>query len=300
MRFVRCASLTAVLPGLMFAPCAGAHISLDQPKGRYWSDSRMQTDQGRQKHGPCGVSGDQRSTDSALVTTYHPGQSIVVRWTETVSHQGHFRIAFLADGQDFPLPTGIQASPVAPVLVDGIADPSGGPSEFSAEVTLPSVECSNCTLQLIQVMSTSPPYGPSDFYFQCADLILANGGGGSRGTGGASGGSARAIGSGGTTAGALGSGGAIVWSGGTAAGSGGGAGTPVRGGSTAVSAAGSTSGGSPAVAARGVDLVEKDAGCAVHRSPAGVAATGLWSCLVVMVWTASRRKRALREPHESA
>jgi len=44
------------------------------------------------------------------------------------------------------------------------------------QVKLPDVECTACTLQLIQVMTDKPPFdGGDDFYFQCADLRLVRG-----------------------------------------------------------------------------------------------------------------------------
>ncbi|MCA9560948.1 MAG: hypothetical protein KC583_20510, partial [Myxococcales bacterium] len=41
-------------------------------------------------------------------------------------------------------------------------------------VTLPDVECDNCTLQVIQVMFDKPPQTSpgNDLYYQCADLVL--------------------------------------------------------------------------------------------------------------------------------
>ena len=54
--------------------------------------------------------------------------------------------------------------------MDGIADGTN-----SVMVTLPDIECSNCTLQAIQVMYDKPPYviPGTDIYYQCADLVLA-------------------------------------------------------------------------------------------------------------------------------
>jgi hypothetical protein len=318
-------SLVALAPTFL-AVHAHAHISLDEPKGRYWSDQEMETDQAKQKQGPCGVSGDRRTTNSALVTTYRPGQTITVRWTETVPHEGHFRIAFLQDGQNFPVPTGIQMPPVAPVLVDGIPDPSGGKSDWSAEITLPNVECTNCTLQLMQVMSTSPPYQANDFYFQCADLILANGGAGSGGSGGTSGGSGGSAGKGptGGTTGAAGSssGGAAGMAGGVAGamstgGSGGSAGASTAAGAPAMPTGGTTStsggvagaavAGAPPVVAGAAGTVasagatssagtnsgtgmEEESGCALPAAPSGSSHAGLWSA-AALAWAVARRRR---------
>ena len=53
-------------------------------------------------------------------------------------------------------------------MVEPIADKSGG--HYSQSITLPTTPCENCTLQLIQVMTTSVPY--NSFYFQCADIRI--------------------------------------------------------------------------------------------------------------------------------
>lgn len=147
---------------------ASAHIGMLSPAPRS-SD---------QKAGPCGRAGSSRGSN---VTVFAPGQTITVTWDEQIDHPGHYRISFDADGED------AFVDPASPderntndaVLLDGIADRSGG-GEYSAEVTLPSVECERCTLQLIQVMTDKPPYAPgtNDIYYQCADVALRTGGGG--------------------------------------------------------------------------------------------------------------------------
>ncbi len=78
------------------------------------------------------------------------------------------------DGDDdFVDPAGYDDFYTAPgVLVDPIEDKPSGIYEY--EFTLPDVECDNCTLQVIQVMTDKPPWGPEggDIYYQCADLAL--------------------------------------------------------------------------------------------------------------------------------
>lgn len=153
------------------APSALAHINLDSPADR---------DCTGEKTGPCGSGCAPPRTN---VTALEPGSTITVRWTETINHPGHYRISFDDDGDDaFQDPTSyddIQESPTLPVLLDGIEDKSGG--QYEAQVTLPDVECENCTLQLIQVMTDKPPFGSgggNDVYYRCADLTLRRGAGG--------------------------------------------------------------------------------------------------------------------------
>lgn len=144
----------ALLPGSV----ARAHIALIAPAPRT----------SLQKDGPCGQTGGVRG---ATVGVFEPGQTITVRWTETVDHTSHYRIAFDVDGDDdFVPPTDRDdLYNSSTVLVDAIPDGSGG--TYAQTVTLPNIECERCTLQLIQVM-----YGSGN-YFQCADIAIRRAGG---------------------------------------------------------------------------------------------------------------------------
>jgi len=64
------------------------------------------------------------------------------------------------------------------VLLDGIADKGRGESDYVVTVTLPNMTCDNCTLQVIQVMTDKEPFTTpgDDIYYQCADLVLREGG----------------------------------------------------------------------------------------------------------------------------
>ena len=124
------------------------------------------------------------------VSTFAPGQTIEIVFDEYVNHPSHYRIAFDADGDDdFADPVCLmncddprQVDPTwAPdatgsVLMDLLPDGAGG--EHRIAVTLPNVECEQCTLQVIQVMYDKRPYtiGGDDNYYQCADLVLRAGG----------------------------------------------------------------------------------------------------------------------------
>jgi uncharacterized protein (TIGR03382 family) len=141
---------------------ASAHIEMEKP-------NPVTVDQ---KVGPCGDGPHVRGDDVAV---FDPGQTITVKWHETVHHPGYYRISFDDDGDDsFEDPaTPGDAYTNDTVLLDEIADEAGR-AEYSVEVTLPDIECENCTLQLIQLMTDKPPYQPgtNDIYYQCADLAL--------------------------------------------------------------------------------------------------------------------------------
>ena len=104
---------------------------------------------------PCG--GKPRTARS---TIFSAGQTITLEFEETVNHPGHYRIAFSpADDLNFD----------SYVLVDNIPD-TGSNNTYSQTVTIPMQTCTACTLQLIQVMTTSPTPAPSDFYYSCTDI----------------------------------------------------------------------------------------------------------------------------------
>jgi len=242
---MNCVKLISLGTALLFATPALAHISLEQGGthlSRY-GESYL-------KEGPCGKAGGTRGTN---IYTYAPGSTITVSFVETISHPSYFRFAFQASGDDqFKEPASIQPiDPSRPCPIDsgdhcGPSDYYNTPNvlpmmddldphlagnsgqKYTYQVTLPNVECDNCTLQLIQVMEDNqfhgdydptPGVGIPDIYHQCIDLVLKAGApnGNDGGTGGAGG-----TGGGGGGAGAGGAGGG---SGGTAGGSGTGGGT---------------------------------------------------------------------------
>lgn len=133
---------------------AAAHIALTSPPPRTAD----------QKAGPCGAAG---STRGSTVTSFAPGEVITVEWNETVDHPGHYRISFDDDGNDAFQNPNTPDDNFPSTLVDQIAD---GGTHYTQTVTLPSTPCTNCTMQLVQVMTTAVPY--NSFYFQCADITI--------------------------------------------------------------------------------------------------------------------------------
>ena len=155
----------------MTTATAYAHIALTYPPPRT----------AEQKAGPCGTAGSTRGTK---VTTFQPGETITVTWDETVDHPGHYRIAFDDDGNDVFVNPNNPNDNFPSTMVEPIADKTGG--HYTQTITLPTEPCTSCTLQLMQVMTTSVPY--NSFYYQCADIVIAgdvpppdNGGGESGG-----------------------------------------------------------------------------------------------------------------------
>ncbi len=175
----------ALAAGLqLLSSSALAHIELQSPMNRY-SDIKV----GDNKACPCGsgttnraclkpeeFSDPDRAEDRA--TTFAPGDTITLRFDEYVGHAGRFRIAFDPDGASLDAFN-------ENILLDE-PDPAGNVGNIGQkglwefQVTLPNMTCDNCTLQLIQVMdgnTVDPVLTPVDgeTYFQCADIVLANG-----------------------------------------------------------------------------------------------------------------------------
>jgi MYXO-CTERM domain-containing protein len=159
--------VSAAFAGLLLTPgFASAHILLTSPVPRTED----------LKDGPCGGIGALNKRGKKI-TTFKPGQTITVKWKETVEHPGHFRISFDENGQSkFVDPksfTDLNTSPS--VMVDNIKDKTADGATYSQDITLPNIECDNCTLQVIQVMTDKEPYGDGDdLYYQCADITLSN------------------------------------------------------------------------------------------------------------------------------
>jgi uncharacterized protein (TIGR03382 family) len=141
---------------LLTSATAQAHIAMRFPVPR---TSELKT-------GPCGAVGSTRGTN---VMTFQPGETITVEWDETADHPGHYRIAFDDSGDDGFVDPNNPNDDFPTTLVDQIADKAGG--HYTQQVRLPTTPCADCTLQLMQVMTTAIPY--NSFYYQCADVVLA-------------------------------------------------------------------------------------------------------------------------------
>jgi uncharacterized protein (TIGR03382 family) len=165
MQFMRSALIVAAV--VLTPSIVLAHASLTYPPPRTTS----------LKVGPCGAAGSVRGT---TVTTLTKGSTIKVKWNETIDHPGHYRISFDTDGQDFIVPPTATGSTegMTNVVKDLIVDIQGGtlPRPYEFDLTLPDIECNNCTLQMIQLMTDKAPYttdaASDDIYYQCADITL--------------------------------------------------------------------------------------------------------------------------------
>lgn len=149
---------------LLLCATAQAHIAVTSHETRHGKFEL--------KSAPCGAETTERGT---AIYTYLPGETIQIDFDEYIDHPGHYRVAFDADGtDDFVDPAGFDDLYTNDaVLLDGIEDREDG-GDYTIDVTLPDVECTNCTLQIMQVMTDKPPYGDgNDLYYECIDLVLS-------------------------------------------------------------------------------------------------------------------------------
>jgi hypothetical protein len=111
------------------------------------------------KTGPCG--GFARI---AAPPTLNAGSTLKVYWEETIDHPGRFEVYFSKAGQANFV--------ILKTIEDTLTGAGSGPTphQYSADIVLPNETCTDCTLQLIQVM-TENPLSPS-LYYSCADMIL--------------------------------------------------------------------------------------------------------------------------------
>ena len=112
------------------------------------------------KIGPCG--GVARLANPAV---FPPGATITVEWEETINHPGRFEFFFSPAGD-----ANFQMLKSVPDNQNGTNDL---PHQYSTTLTLPNTPCTDCTLQMIQVM-TENPAAPS-LYYSCADIRLQAG-----------------------------------------------------------------------------------------------------------------------------
>jgi hypothetical protein len=290
-------SHAAAIGTLLAASSALAHIDLIDPPARAHGTAAAGDtavdENTNQKTGPCGQVANGRNAER--VTTYAPGQTITIRVNEETNHDSYIRVALDLDGDDdFELREPVAPATSFPPETQEVAEAAEEALDnehllsvyresntmngfvHEIEVTLPNETCDDCTLQVIQLMYNSPQI----YYFQCADLVIAEGGAGASDAG---------VGEGGSNAGGAGSGSGGAPSAGTGGGS-----PPASGGSNAAGAGGRGGAGtagtsaSPPVASDDED----DGGCTI-TTPArsGTFSVGLVSLLALALGLVARRRR---------
>jgi hypothetical protein len=318
--FLRASPILLSIAGALSASPALAHIDLLEPEARAHGTSANgdpdpdPNGNSNLKNAPCGQITTGR-TDR--VTAYAPGETIVVRVREENAHDSYLRVSIDLDGESFPLRAQAPPGPETQQQVEAAEAALGGEGLLLAvredndtpgfvhelEVTLPDATCDACTLQVLQFMYDDPA---APYYFQCADLVIAEAGGAADAGGGdpdsgaepggaGAGGSGSDEGAGGSESGAGGSGPGsdpvpVEGSGGgDSAGAGGaGSGAPAAAGATGTGAGNGAAGSS----ARGSD----GGGCAASGRGRGSAGPFGLLALAFGLSLARRRSRFDRLP----
>lgn len=146
---------------LFVAAEASAHAVLSSPPPR---DTTAHKDVAGDPTA-CGVA------RTAKFTSLTAGQMLTVNFNETVGHRGCFQIAFsMAGDKNFQ-------------LLGQKDDPADGTGARSMTVKIPDVNCTDCTLQLMQLMNdknggtpcppnANPAQATSGTYHSCADIRI--------------------------------------------------------------------------------------------------------------------------------
>jgi hypothetical protein len=111
------------------------------------------------KTGPCG--GIARTNTPKVLSG---GDTIELKWEETIQHPGRYEFSIsLANDQSF----------IQLLIVPDVQDNTNDlPHQYSALLTVPNINCTDCTLQMIQVM-TENPANPRNYY-SCADIQIVS------------------------------------------------------------------------------------------------------------------------------
>lgn len=190
-RFLGMSALAAA--ATLLPPFAAAHFRLLAPESAIIENNLGDP----QKLGPCGgVSASAKGpanmgTPSGIVTKAIGGSKLHLKVQETVFHPGHYRVALAVNSRDeLPAdpkvttrdsdkgPWSVSAeimNPVRPpVLVDGLWPHNTKQAEaLETDITLPNINCTKCTLQIIQFMAEHGLNRDGDYsYHHCADLQI--------------------------------------------------------------------------------------------------------------------------------
>jgi Lytic polysaccharide mono-oxygenase, cellulose-degrading len=165
---------------LLMSGSAQAHIDLVSPAPRYAPGVSANAN----KSCPCGVGTTSRVCNkpaersdpnrSEDVTPLTAGEMVTLKFNETVNHSGRFRIAIDYDGADLD---DFNENILLDVPDDATHNVGTG-NQWELTFQVPAMECTNCTLQLIQVMEVStedevPDPTTLSTYYQCADITIS-------------------------------------------------------------------------------------------------------------------------------
>lgn len=111
------------------------------------------------KNGPCG--GLSRSANPTVV---QGGSTMTFQWEETINHPGRY-IFSLSTANDLNFNQNVLAT-----IVDQQDAGVALPHRYTAQITIPNINCPTCTIQLIQSMEENP--AAPTYYYSCADINI--------------------------------------------------------------------------------------------------------------------------------
>jgi len=141
---------------------------------------------------PCGGTPADGVKPSGAITKIQGGDKLHLRIREMAFHPGFYRVALAvnsrnelppdpeattekgADGRDRSIAGAIHYPPAPPVLADGLfMHVAAFDKDQEADIEIPNINCTKCTLQVIEFMAAHGRYPVGDFsYHHCADLQI--------------------------------------------------------------------------------------------------------------------------------
>jgi hypothetical protein len=174
----------------ILAPYGAAHFRLLEPAS--WLQESQLGDP--QKMAPCGGTSADAGKPTGAVTNVQGGDRLHIKLRETVFHPGFYRVALAVNSRDELPPdpvakteptangprsvsAAIQYPPAPPILADGLfPHTTRFDKEVETDVDIPNINCSKCTLQIVEFMAAHGLNKDGDYsYHHCAVLqIRAN------------------------------------------------------------------------------------------------------------------------------
>jgi hypothetical protein len=144
-----------------------------------------------QKMAPCGGISTDPGKPSGAVTNVPGGEKLHIKLKETVYHPGFYRVALAVNSRaELPpdpevktedtakgprsVSAAIHYPPVPPILADGLfPHASRFDKEQETDVDIPNINCSACTLQIVEFMAAHGLNKDGDYtYHHCAVLAI--------------------------------------------------------------------------------------------------------------------------------
>jgi hypothetical protein len=109
---------------------------------------------------------------TATPTKLVAGQQVTIEIEEVIDHPGYYRIAFSNANDVFPpaIPVPTEVTPASDILWVPYIKDLPNVHAYSATVTVPNVECTQCSIQMIQYMTENDP---PTMYYSCADIEIS-------------------------------------------------------------------------------------------------------------------------------